>query len=312
MTFPFTADQLEWYRSITFVLNSAQGHIVPEKESMVNWLLRFNDWFIRTMGVERFLQHIVPGRTVHIHCDCSPAEGRQHLTALAETATRIGFVVTIMVRGEHLESFLESLPEDREQRPIKRVTLEIADGFLATPRQEWLGAVDRLLAEGMQVHLKGNVREMRDSGLIGLDRLNQSNFIIYPSKRNGNEIPLFSLDPCSGLLAFYVNAKGEIYPCGGLNGIAGVRLGHIDQPIEETILGGAFSYPMDMTELACRGPRIKRTFTNIHSIHDIPMQCRLHRLDLLADFPQEGALVVEQPQDEAQSGQGVATSSPRS
>lgn len=152
-----------------------------------------------------------------------------------------------------------------------------------------LARVEAASRAGKALVLLGAAKFWHDAGVLDSPIVNATNFRIVPGGLVNNsrtaddpsiELPPVRTSACEPRFAVYVSPEGELYPCLGLIGIAGCRLGFIDEPPETTLLTQT-PWRERLERWAALGPGLAEVSPPRADWSPLPRICALHRASLM-------------------------------
>jgi hypothetical protein len=266
---------LRAFRSIAVMLERMPGPagIGPDPEALADWIVRWDTWFRIAAGLNR-------GEGLHL-------QYRRDAVVVTDLdfpdllATRpigeacrnagIGFGASLLMSAglAHRDQLVAML-DDGWLQALTLVHDLPADGTDAI-----VPFVEALCATGLQIQLAGDPAAFLQSGVLDSPVLNARNVTISPRSVGMSGVEPLRPPACLPLMRIYVDSTGYLYPCLGMLGLEAGCLGHIDDALEDTVLGGRPS-PLDLVELAAMGPVLTE--------HDrpgrdlgLPATCERHR-----------------------------------
>ena len=278
----------QWFRSVAFLLEpdrEGTDFAVPTAH-LSDWLARFDDWYKAAVGVPA-------GRGLHLlyHRDVSLL-GVDILSYLpriqslgAVTASRgLGLTVTLPI--EHAAARAAELRALLDLSGVTTVGLTVEEGGPPVDTDALSDLLDDIVHARAHIVFVGSYPRIRALGLLDHPRVAGTQVTVHPKAPPAKGVllrPEQPVMPCFGRLRLHVDPGGDIYPCLGLLGVASARLGSVDDPLEETALGGR-PYPLDVPALATQGPALTGPEPDMRRT-GLPWACERHRLELSNDVP---------------------------
>ncbi|HEV7372560.1 hypothetical protein [Arenibaculum sp.] len=267
---------LRAFRSIAIVLERMPGPAAalgPDVAALADWIIRWDNWFRLAAGMDRGNGlHLQYRRDAVVVTDLDFADllTARPIGEACRTAG-IGFGAPVLMSAAiaHRGELVSVLGEGWLQALTLVHDLPAGDAGALVP------FVEEIFSTGLQVQLAGNPADFLRSGLLDSPLLNARNVTINPRNPGAPEAPSLRPQPCLPLMRLYVDSTGRLYPCLGMLGLEAGCLGHIDDALEDTVLGGLPS-PLDLAELAVAGPVL--TGDDLPARHlGLPTACERHR-----------------------------------
>lgn len=275
-----------WLRSAAFFIDAdpETGAMIPSAARISRWLERFDDWYKLTIGCERTDRlHLLYHRDVTL-------VGARFLThvpqiiEIAETAARCGVGFSLTVPLDEAMADEDAMMRIVGAKAVSTLAISVEGDDEAPDREQLARILQGVVAAKQHIAFLGPYDAISRLGLLDVDGVSSAQITVHP--KDGAGPPAISQTPvnaCFSRLRIYADVTGELYPCLGLVGVPGARLGAIDDAIEDTVFGGA-PYALDIDALARRGPALtgkapEKRFTGL------PWACERHRRQWLAEAP---------------------------
>lgn len=271
---------LRAFRSVAVVIeqDAASGDVLPDIPALADWIGRWNAWFRQAAGLD-FGEglHLQYRRDAVVVTDLDFAG--LLATRPAGWACRdagIGFGASILLSSglAHRAALLDLLAEGWLQ------ALTLVHDLPAGSTETVLPFVEAVFATDMQIRLAGSPAAFLRDGVLESPILNARHVTIDPRSPVPAADPAFRRQPCLPLMRIHVDSTGYLYSCLGLLGLEAGRLGHIDDPLEDTVLGGRAS-PLDLATLAAQGPALAQGDRPVRAL-GLPAACEHHRSAILS------------------------------
>lgn len=280
----------QWFRSVAFLLEPDRGgtdFAVPAAH-LSDWLVRFDGWYKAAVGVSA-------GRGLHLlyHRDVSLIGADilsclPRIRLLGAVAVSRGFGLTVTLPIEDAATRVTELRALVNLPGVTTVGLTIEASGLPADKDALSDALDEIVRARAHIVFVGSYPRIRALGLFDHPCVAGTQVTVHPNANappagNGLRRPEQPVMPCFGRLRLHVDPGGDIYPCLGLLGVESARLGHVDDPLEETVLGGR-PYSLDVSALAMRGPTLTEPEPEARQT-GLPWACERHRLELSNSVP---------------------------
>lgn len=266
---------LRAFRSIAIMLERMPGsaEIGPDPAALADWIGRWDVWFRIAAGMDRGDGlHLQYRRDAVVVTDLDvPDLLAARPIGEACRSAGIGFGAPLLMSAglAHRGALAAMLDEGWLQ------ALTLVYDLPAEHTDPVAPFIEELYATGVQIQLAGNPADFLRSGVLASPVLNARNVTISPRGIGTSGVEPLRPPACLPLMRIYVDSTGCLYPCLGMLGLEAGCLGHIDDALEDTVLGGLPS-PLDLAGLATTGPVLAE--------HDrpgrdlgLPVACERHR-----------------------------------
>lgn len=255
----------QWFRSTAFFLlaDLEQGDFQPGTARICNFIRRHDDWYRSLFDLEAGENlHMMYHREVSIS-DRVPLALADRLIeiGLAAKSRGVGFSISVDLddgNDPDIERIFEVI--DAGVLSVLGILVpvpEVVDNWTEAAREAWIARVERIFERRVLIGLVGSLATMRRLGLLSLETVNRANLTIYPHDDDWAErdrgIGFTTSSGCFTRFRVYVDHEGVIYPCVALMTAEIGAMGTLDDPVEQTVLGGASS-DFDLGRLARQGP----------------------------------------------------------
>ncbi|MBF0183131.1 MAG: hypothetical protein HQM06_01915 [Magnetococcales bacterium] len=255
-----------------------KGSMQPDIPAFARWLFAFQKWQSQRFVAENNRYYLMLGRRVHVQLPCSWQEGAAaYLQQLAPVTARAGHALTVRMALEHALHPPAEICTLLQNKSIQKFLFNLPTPIPPQQIAPLLEMVEFLLACRVMPILLGDINNLLRSGLLHNQRLNAANFTLYPSQRHMDYCPTHPVDSCATHFSWFIDRNGDIYPCGGLSGIASCRLGTLQEGME-TILQRIAQHPvLNFSQLIQSGPLLSPPDPALVNRTHIPYKCLLHR-----------------------------------
>lgn len=255
----------QWFRSTAFFLlpDLEQDDFQPGTERICNFIRRHDDWYRSQFDLEA-------GENLHMMYHREVSISDRVPLALADRLIEIGLVAKSRGVGFSISVDLDDGNDPDIERIFEVIDVgvlsglgilvpvpEVVDNWTETAREAWVARVERIFARQVLIGLVGSLASMRQLGLFSLESINRANLTIYPHDDDWAErdrgIGFATSSGCFARFRVYVDHEGVIYPCVALMSAGIGAMGTLDDPVEQTVFGGAPS-DLDLGRLAREGP----------------------------------------------------------
>ncbi|WGW05999.1 hypothetical protein [Tropicibacter oceani] len=272
-----------WLRSAALFVTEDRrtGAYVPSVDRIGDWLGRFDAWYKDTIGIENTDRlHLMYHRDISLVGDRF-LDHVPELARLAEIASGLGVGFSVTVPLDEALQDPQAMRALIGCRAVSTLGVSI-DSDLQTPDAALLASIlTGIVAAKGHLAFIGDYDAIARLGLLDIPGVDSAQITIHPKSRGAHlHSPDMPVAPCFSRLRIYGDVDGSLYPCLGLVGVPGMALGHLDQPIEDTVLGGA-AYPLRIDDLARRGPALTGAPPQ-DRLTGLPLVCEHHRRALLA------------------------------
>lgn len=243
------------FRSVVLVpaLTPSAAGLMPESERLGRWLALWDRWFMDALhharGGVAAHRHLLYDRAVALKLPAMPVS-MVAIETVGEAcrALALGFELSVPVATD---ADLEQVTATAERMPMQRLTLRLpADGRAPSP-DRWVTALEALCRRSV-LEIAGPMARVRELGTSASATLAATTHVYLPPATSDAPPPVDGAG-CGLRFAVHVAADGWLYPCRGLVGLPPARLGHVDDDIADTVLGGR-PYALDLARLAAAGP----------------------------------------------------------
>ncbi|WP_130472225.1 hypothetical protein [Candidatus Magnetaquicoccus inordinatus] len=279
---PYPAWLFREINLIAAVEPSNGSSIQPDLTALARWLGEFQRWQAHQFLSEENRYYLLLGRRVHLQLQCSWLEGTPYVQQLAQVVARTGHALTLRMSAEQALHPPEEIKQLLQNRRIQKFLLNLPNPLTAQLLPALTELVELLLSCRVMPIFLGDMANLLQSGLLHNPRLNAANFTLYPSQRHLDFQPSHPVDSCATHLSWFIDSKGDIYPCGGLSGIRSAQLGTIFESAETTLQRMANHPTLPLQDLIQHGPTLHTAQKNIINRFNIPFKCLLHRKEIEA------------------------------
>lgn len=251
---------------------------------LTNWIPVYDEFFKKAVGVYN-------GENLHVlyHRDVSLISDElrfppDDLEAFCDVVKGCGYSASLTTlfeewerEGGSLKSFVKSQCFNVIGFKIRE--LEECDfDYFKMVRD----AVETTLAEQISLGLIGDIRSYQRAGLLSEEFVNRADLTFYPStcltvvEQPSPDHPVVQ---CFERLRLFINSDGRFYSCYGLVGIPHAALGHLEEPLNETLLGNSRALKK-LGNLAYYGPGLEGPHDGTRR-SGLPFICEKHREEVL-------------------------------
>jgi hypothetical protein len=245
---------------VTAALDPGSGRLDPPANVLARWLDEYHRAYVEANDeIHDGRLHLLQGRGLTIEGD-RLLTSIEDIVILARAAMRGGMSTTIGVPVTALAAYAHAVAALRDALPSLQYRIDCSclnSRSSATALAACHAALAAHVRAGGNVTLVGDVAPLRATGLLADELFNQT-FISISPRRDDGVRPMrraHRFAPCRDYIAWFIDARGEIYPCAGMLGHPPARFGSIHEPFARLVDALAYS-ERGIEALSRRGPRI--------------------------------------------------------